>query len=27
MGCRHIGTRPSELDGARRLPLLRFALA
>ena len=27
MGCRRIGTRPSELDGARRLPLLRFALA
>jgi len=26
MGCHRIGTRPSELDGARRLPLLRFAL-
>ena len=26
MGCRHIGTRPSELENARQLPLLRFAL-
>jgi len=26
MGCRRIGTRPSELETGRRLPLLRFAL-
>ncbi|HUL05067.1 MAG TPA: GNAT family N-acetyltransferase [Candidatus Acidoferrum sp.] len=26
MGCRHIGTRPSELEPGRQLPLLRFAL-
>lgn len=26
MGCRRIGTRPSELEAGRQLPLLRFAL-
>ncbi len=26
MGCRRIGTRPSELENGRQLPLLRFAL-
>jgi len=26
MGCRRIGTRPSELQSGRRLPLLRFVL-
>lgn len=26
MGCRHIGTRPSELEAGRQLPLLRLAL-
>ena len=26
MGCRRIGTRPSELENGRRLPLLRFEL-
>jgi len=26
MGCRRIGTRPSELEDGRRLPLLRFDL-
>jgi GNAT superfamily N-acetyltransferase len=26
MGCRRIGTRPSELEGGRQLPLLRLAL-
>src|SRR6185312_16179522 len=26
MGCRRIGTRPSELENGRQLPLLRLAL-
>ena len=26
MGCRRVGTRPSELESGRQLPLLRFAL-
>jgi predicted N-acetyltransferase YhbS len=26
MGCRRIGTRPSELESGRQLPLLRFVL-
>jgi GNAT superfamily N-acetyltransferase len=26
MGCQRIGTRPSELENGRQLPLLRFAL-
>mgnify|MGYP003693542487 CR=1 FL=1 len=26
MGCRRIGTRPSELEDGRQLPLLRLAL-
>jgi len=26
MGCRRMGTRPSELESGRRLPLLRFEL-